>query len=140
MNYIEWKYKLAQEIGELQFEEQKTIVGYYDELFEDKMAEGFTEEEVLSAFGNPKEVANELTGGLGVMDKTASDKEKEERKAKFKEKFEKFKKSTRKNVNKVLSSVLAGAKKFSDFVVGKINQLDEYHKEREKGDTPDNEL
>ncbi|MFI3167365.1 MAG: DUF1700 domain-containing protein [Bacillota bacterium] len=133
MNYIEWRYNLSLEIALLEEGEQQTILAYYDELFSDKTEEGYAENEILKAFGSPKDVANELTSGLGTIDNaTASEEEKASRKQKFKENFEKFEENFNNKVNAMLSKLGKSIKKFASYVNGKLNQLDDYHKSKDK--------
>ncbi len=131
MNYVEWRYKLAGEIALMEESEKETILSYYDELFSDKTEEGYSEKEILKAFGTPADVANELTAGLGTIDKTNDTEEyKASRKEKFKENFEKFQENFNKKVNKILKNLGKSIKKFAHFVNDKLNQLDEYHKSK----------
>lgn len=114
MNYIEWRYKLQGEITLLSEEEQTTILSYYDELFSDKTDEGFSEAEILNAFGSPDKVATELTAGLGSIDKNNDSPEyKASRAQQFKENFDKFQEKFNERVNKFLKKAWIASKKFA---------------------------
>lgn len=131
MNFVEWKYKLKGELALLEEGEQLTIFAYYDELFSDKLEQGYSEAEILKAFGTPKDVADELTAGLGNIEGGKETPEyKASRKEKFKENFEKFQENFNTKVNKMLSKMGKSIKKFASYVGEKLDKLDEYHKSR----------
>ncbi len=114
MNYIEWRYKLQGEIALLAEDEQATILSYYDELFSDKTDEGFSEREILKAFGAPEDVATELTAGLGSIDKNNDTPEyKASRAQQFKENFDKFQEKFNEKVNKFLKKAWVASKNFA---------------------------
>lgn len=124
MNYIEWKYKLQGEIALLSEDEQKTIISYYDELFTDKTDEGYSESEILKAFGSPKDVATELTAGLGSLDKNNDTPEyKASRAQQFKENFDKFQEKFNDKVNNFLKKAWIASVKFAGIAKEKFNKV-----------------
>ena len=51
-------------LGGLPKEEIEDRISFYDEMIDDKISDGFSEEEVINELGSPKEVAREIIGDV----------------------------------------------------------------------------
>lgn len=63
MTKWEWESELRRCLSRLNAAEQERILGYYGELFDDKIDAGMTEEQITAAFGNPSDVAEQILAG-----------------------------------------------------------------------------
>lgn len=63
MTKWEWESELRRCLSRLNAAEQERILGYYGELFDDKIDAGLTEEQITAAFGNPSDVAEQILAG-----------------------------------------------------------------------------
>lgn len=60
MNKEEFLAELAQKLSDLPASEREKSVAYFDELIEDRIEEGMREEEALSSFETPEEIAKKI--------------------------------------------------------------------------------
>ncbi len=56
----EWTAELRRRIRRLPDDEIKRVIDYYEELYADKSERGFPENEIISQFGNPADVADKI--------------------------------------------------------------------------------
>lgn len=62
MNKQEFMSSLTVALGRMPREERYKTLSYYDELIDDRMEDGMTEEEAVSKLGSAEEIARELLG------------------------------------------------------------------------------
>ncbi len=60
MTKYEWESELKKNIHRLPQEEIQKVLEYYDELFADKIEQGYGESEIVGQFGNPVDVADKI--------------------------------------------------------------------------------
>lgn len=58
----EWTAELRRRIRRLPDDEIRRVIEYYEELYADKSERGFPENEIISQFGNPADVADKILG------------------------------------------------------------------------------
>lgn len=62
MTKYEWEKELKKALNTLSKEEQRKVFDFYNELFEDKIENEMTESQIISEFGNPRDVADKILG------------------------------------------------------------------------------
>lgn len=60
MTKYEWEKELKRNLARLPAAEQNRALAFYDELFADKIEQGYSEREVVREFGNPFDVATAI--------------------------------------------------------------------------------
>ena len=60
MNRNDYIKKLRSLLGKLSREDRKRILEFYNELIDDKLEAGLTEEEILLEFGSPEQLARQI--------------------------------------------------------------------------------
>lgn len=60
MTKYEWESELKKNIHRLPADEIARVMEYYDELFADKVEQGYRETEIIGQFGNPVDVADKI--------------------------------------------------------------------------------
>ena len=59
--------ELAAALHSLPREERYRTLGYYDELIDDRMEDGQSEEDAVASLGEPQQVAREMGAGPGML-------------------------------------------------------------------------
>ena len=62
MTKREWEKKLGKSMKSLSKNEVARVIAYYDELYEDKVESGMSEEEIIREFGDPSDAAAKILG------------------------------------------------------------------------------
>ena len=66
MTYNDWEKRLKRLLKPLPLEEKESAVGYYKEMYNDKLDAGLSPEEILEEFGSPKSCAERILTENGL--------------------------------------------------------------------------
>ena len=64
MSYKKWVKELKANLKDISRNERQSILDYYAEAYADRLAAGFTEEQILEEFGSPQRAAQALNGEI----------------------------------------------------------------------------
>ena len=65
MTYRQWEKAFRKRLSRLPGEERERALGYYAELYGDKLDAGVSESEIVREFGDPKAAADKILFGRG---------------------------------------------------------------------------
>ena len=69
MNRYDFKHQLARRLADLPEEELATTLSFFDEMIDDRLDEGMTEEQAVADLGDLDEIANRILAEMSPFER-----------------------------------------------------------------------